>query len=427
MAQATTFNIGSNREDVLQGFTMVEPEATPMLSMLKKGRAPKASYTEWVVDDLSDPVLTAVEEGSDVTSFANPGVNRARIGNHVQRQDRSWSVSDLEELVEDAAVANQVATAKSKKLIELRRDMASVIGSDQANQAGGGGSGAAKCRGMGQWVNNTAQTNNPVPASFLTPAASINTTAAASFAESDVNGVLESIYSQTGTLENFKLFAGTSLKKEFSDFSRTGGSNGVYRVNEDVSTNKITRNVLRYEGDFGTLPVEGHIEALKALAREVPELDLDRVGVFGWSFGGYFSARAVLARPDFYKAAVAGAPPVDWLDYDTAYTERYLGIPDPAVPHPAYERSSLVPLAKKPLGPGEIARPLLVVHGTADDNVHFKNSLVLADAMLRGGRPFELVPLVGTTHMLNDPALAIPTWSRMAAFLRTHVSTGVSQ
>lgn len=226
-----------------------------MLSMLKKGRAPKASYTEWVVDDLSDPVLTAVEEGSDVTSFANPGANRARIGNHVQRQDRSWSVSDLEELVEDAAVANQVATAKSKKLIELRRDMASVIGSDQANQAGGGGSGAAKCRGMGQWVNNTAQTNNPVPASFLTPAASINTTAAASFAESDVNGVLESIYSQTGTLENFKLFAGTSLKKEFSDFSRTGGSNGVYRVNEDVSTNKITRNVLRYEGDFGTLDV----------------------------------------------------------------------------------------------------------------------------------------------------------------------------
>jgi len=255
MAQATTYNIGSNREDVLQGFTMVEPEATPMLSMLKKGRAPKASYTEWVVDDLSDPVLTAVEEGSDVTSFANPGANRARIGNHVQRQDRSWSVSDLEELVEDAAVANQVATAKSKKLIELRRDMASVIGSDQANQAGGGGSGAAKCRGMGQWVNNTAQTNNPVPASFLTPAASINTTAAASFAESDVNGVLESIYSQTGTLENFKLFAGTSLKKEFSDFSRTGSANGVYRVNEDVSSNKITRNVLRYEGDFGTLDV----------------------------------------------------------------------------------------------------------------------------------------------------------------------------
>lgn len=181
------------------------------------------------------------------------------------------------------------------------------------------------------------------------------------------------------------------------------------------------------EGDFGTLPVEGHIEALRALALEVPELDLERVGVYGWSFGGYFAARAVLARPDFYQAAVAGAPPVDWLDYDTAYTERYLGIPDPAVAHPAYERSSLVPLAKRPLEPGERGRPLLIVHGTADDNVHFKNALVLADALLRGERPYELVPLVGTTHMLNDPALAIPTWSRMARFLGSHLAVGTSK
>jgi hypothetical protein len=254
MSRADTYNIGSNREDVLQGFTMVEPEATPMLSMLKKGRAPKASYTEWVVDDLSDPVLTAVDEGTDVSTFANPGVNRARIGNHVQRQDRSWAVSDLEVMVDDAAVLNQVAAAKSKKLIELRRDIASVIGSDQANVAGGAGS-AAKCRGMGQWILNSAQASNPVPSGFRTPAASINTTAAASFAESDVNGVLESIYSQTGSLDNFKLFAGTSLKKEFSDFSRVGSANGVYRNNEDTSTNKITKNVLRYEGDFGTLDI----------------------------------------------------------------------------------------------------------------------------------------------------------------------------
>lgn len=180
------------------------------------------------------------------------------------------------------------------------------------------------------------------------------------------------------------------------------------------------------EGDFGTLPVEGHIDALRALALEVPELDLSRVGVYGWSFGGYFAARAVLARPDFYKAGVAGAPPVDWLDYDTAYTERYLGIPDPAVAHPAYERSSLVPLAKKTPEPGEPTRPLLIVHGTADDNVHFKNALVLADALLRGERPYELVPLVGTTHMLNDPALAIPTWSRMARFLARNLTPAVT-
>lgn len=239
----------------MSGLTRIEPQATPMFSMLKKGKAPKASYTEWCVDDLSDPSLAVVEEGTDFSDFANPGENRARIGNHVQRMERTWAVSDLEMEVEDYAVSNQVAEAKAKKLIEHRRDMAAAIGSDQANQAGGGGSGAAKLRGLGQWVLSSAQTNNPVPSGFRTPAASINTTAAASFAESDVNGVLESIYSQTGDLGSFKLFCGTSLKKEFSDFSRSGSANGVYRVNEDISTNKITKNVLVYEGDFGTLDV----------------------------------------------------------------------------------------------------------------------------------------------------------------------------
>jgi hypothetical protein len=255
MAEATTYNIATNREDVMSGFTMVEPQVTPMFSMLKKGRAPKASYTEWCVDDLSDPTQAAVAEGTDVTEFSNPGENRARIGNHTQRQDRAWQVSDLEELVDDAAVANQIAAAKTKKLIELRRDMASVIGSDQANQAGGGGAGAAKVRGMGQWYNNSAQTNNPVPAGYRTPAASINTTAAASFAESDVDGVMASIYAQTGTVDSYKLFAGTTLKAKFSTFSRVGSANGVYRQNEDAGSNKVTKNVLRYEGDFGTFDI----------------------------------------------------------------------------------------------------------------------------------------------------------------------------
>lgn len=289
MAQATTYNIGSNAEDVLSGFTMVEPQATPMLSMLRKGVAPKASYTEWVVDNLSDPVLTAVEEGTDVSTYANPGENRARIGNHLQRQDRSWSVSDLETMVDDYAVANQVAAAKSKKLIELRRDMASVIGSDQANVAGGSGS-AAKTRGLGQWILASAQAANPVPADFRTPSASINTTAAASFAESDVDGVLESVYGQTGDLGSFKLFAGTTLKKEFSAFSRTGASNGVYRQNEDATGNKVTKNVLVYESDFGTIDI-------------IPDLFLAKDGTAASQ-----GMRGYLLNPDLVEIAFAQNP-----------------------------------------------------------------------------------------------------------------------
>jgi hypothetical protein len=290
MAQANTTNIATNAEDVMRGFTMVEPQATPLLSMLKKGRRPKASYTEWCVDDLSEPSQEATEEGTDVTTFANPGENRARIGNHVERQQRTWMVSDLEMEVDDYAVANQVAAAKSKKLIELRRDMASVIGSDQANQAGGGGSGPAKLRALGQWILNSAQASNPVPAGYRTPAASINTTASGSFAESDVNGVLESIYSQTGTVEGYKLFAGTTLKKEFSDFSRVGSANGVYRNNEDAATNKITKNVLRYEGDFGTIDI-------------IPDLFLARD-----SAAAVQGMRGYLINPDLVELAFVDGP-----------------------------------------------------------------------------------------------------------------------
>ena len=94
--------------------------------------------------------------------------------------------------------------------------------------------------------------------------------------------------------------------------------------------------------------------ALQALGKRYPEMDLDRVGIYGWSFGGYMAALAVLRRPDVFKAAVAGAPVVDWLDYDTHYTERYLGLPDAG--RRAYEESSLLTYAAD-LTPAAAAHP----------------------------------------------------------------------
>jgi dipeptidyl-peptidase-4 len=139
-------------------------------------------------------------------------------------------------------------------------------------------------------------------------------------------------------------------------------------------------------------------------------MDLSRAGVYGWSFGGTMAALAVLRRPDVFKAAVAGAPVVDWRDYDTHYTERYLGLPQE---HPeAYARSSLLAEA-----PG-LARPLLLVHGTADDNVYLFHSLKLADALFRAGRPFQLLPLAGATHISRDPEATERLWQRAAAFFR---------
>jgi dipeptidyl-peptidase 4 len=163
-------------------------------------------------------------------------------------------------------------------------------------------------------------------------------------------------------------------------------------------------------GDFSKVPLEDQVRALSALGARYRELDLGRVGVFGISFGGYMAALAVARRPDLFRAAVAVAPAVDWTDYDTHYTERYLGVLPAAAE--AYRRSGVL----THLGSG-VARPILIVHGTADDNVSFANSLKLADALFRRGRPFELLPVVGETHLYSTPGMLAQMYRRIAAFL----------
>jgi dipeptidyl-peptidase 4 len=171
------------------------------------------------------------------------------------------------------------------------------------------------------------------------------------------------------------------------------------------------------DGKIGQVPLDGHVKTIEALGKRFPEMDTAHVGIYGWSFGGYLSALAVLERPDVYRVAVAGAPVVDWRDYDTAYTERYLGLPDRSTA--AYDEASLLTHAAPK--PGAPVRPLLLIHGTADDNVYFTHSLKLADAMERASRPFELMPLVGITHLPYDPDMAEKLWTRVAEFLRAHL------
>jgi dipeptidyl-peptidase-4 len=166
-------------------------------------------------------------------------------------------------------------------------------------------------------------------------------------------------------------------------------------------------------GRFGSLPLEEQVAGLTALGERFRELDLDRVGIVGWSFGGYLSALAVLRRPDVFKAAVAGAPVADFRDYDTHYTERYLGLPETSPG--AYEEASLLTYA------AALRRPLLLVHGTGDDNVFFRHTLRLADALFRAGREFELLPLSGATHMVPDPVLQEQLGSRIARFFQRHL------
>ncbi|HEY0715641.1 MAG TPA: DPP IV N-terminal domain-containing protein, partial [Polyangia bacterium] len=166
------------------------------------------------------------------------------------------------------------------------------------------------------------------------------------------------------------------------------------------------------KGNFGEVPLDDQVAALRGLLAAHPEMDATRVGIYGWSFGGYMAALAVMKRPDVFKVAVAGAPVVDWQDYDTHYTERYLGLPQENAT--GYGTSSLVPLAKG------LRRPLLIIHGTGDDNVYFFHSLKLADALFRAGRRFEFLPM-SVTHQVPDPVVRERLWGRIAEFLLRHL------
>jgi dipeptidyl-peptidase-4 len=163
-------------------------------------------------------------------------------------------------------------------------------------------------------------------------------------------------------------------------------------------------------GDLATAVLEDQIDGLHHAADELGVLDLDRVGIRGWSFGGYVAALAVLRRPDVFHAGVAGAPVTEWRLYDTFYTERFLGMP--ADHAEAYDDSSLLPLA------GQLTRPLLLIHGLADDNVVSAHTLQLSAALLAAGKPHEVLPLVGVTHMTNEEVVAENLLLHQLEFLR---------
>jgi dipeptidyl-peptidase 4 len=150
--------------------------------------------------------------------------------------------------------------------------------------------------------------------------------------------------------------------------------------------------------ELAQVTLDDQVEALHAVAELVPDLDLGRVGIRGWSYGGYLAALAVLRRPDVFHAAVAGAPVTDWRLYDTFYTERYLGHPDEAPE--VYDRNSLLADAPK------LTRPLLIIHGLADDNVVVAHTLRLSAALLEAGRPHDVLPLSGVTHMTPQDVVA---------------------
>lgn len=159
---------------------------------------------------------------------------------------------------------------------------------------------------------------------------------------------------------------------------------------------------------MGAVEVQDQLAGV-AWLRSQPQIDADRIAVYGWSYGGYMVLKLLEAAPGTFAAGVAGAPVTRWELYDTHYTERYLG--NPALDPAPYRAAGAIPAA------GRIADPLLLVHGMADDNVVFENSTVLIGALQAAGRPFEMMVYPGATHGVSGEARQLHLWRTITRFL----------
>jgi hypothetical protein len=256
MAQATSYNVAGDREDLTNFLTILEPEDCPKTSTFAKTSKVTNTYQTWQADTLAAVDFSGVLEGADVSAFNNEAANRARFGNYVQTFRRPWMVSRLQEASDPAGVSSEVANSKIKAVREIKRSFEAAVGSDNDMQADTGIV-PWKTRGLGKWIQATAQTTNPVPTAFLTPAGNIDTTATASLTETLFNDVFQSIFQQNGGRRNYTLFAGPSLKRAISKFQRQEGTTTAksYMVTQDATEKKVTLNVTVYDGDFHTVAI----------------------------------------------------------------------------------------------------------------------------------------------------------------------------
>jgi dipeptidyl-peptidase-4 len=163
---------------------------------------------------------------------------------------------------------------------------------------------------------------------------------------------------------------------------------------------------------FGKLEVEDQVAGIHWLKAQ-PWIDPQRIGIFGWSYGGYMTAMLLAKASNELAGGVAVAPVIDWSLYDTAYTERYLDTPQNNAQ--GYELSSVLHWLDG------LTSPLLLIHGMADDNVQFTNSTKLMAALQERGAHFDLMTYPGGKHGLSTPAMRKHAFHEIADFFDTHI------
>jgi len=150
------------------------------------------------------------------------------------------------------------------------------------------------------------------------------------------------------------------------------------------------------------------IEGTKYLSN-LPYVDSERIGIWGWSYGGYISALAIMKGAEYFKAAIAVAPVTHWKFYDTIYTERYMQTPE--LNPEGYEKSSPLNYVE------DLKGNLLLVHGTSDDNVHFQNTIELVKELINANKQFDIIFYPDKKHGISGGNTQIHLFNKMTEFI----------
>lgn len=250
------------REDLADLIAIADQKATPLVSAARKSTAPTNPLFSWLVDGYAAVDRSGVLSNEDATTFSNPAEQRARLYGRIQKLWRKPKVSDIAESVSDVAgigIKREMANAVTRSLKEIARDLEATFCSDQ-DSSEESGSTPFKTRGLGSWISSSAQSDagTAVPAAYRTPSASISTDTIANTTESVIQGLLQSVYEQTGKSKTFTLLCGPTLKRRFTEmtqvqFGTTNTAAVVRTYNADLSDNKIQYKVDVFSGDFGEI------------------------------------------------------------------------------------------------------------------------------------------------------------------------------
>jgi len=255
MPALSEINQIGKREDLSDILVVADAKNTPVTSMMKKGKKPVKTIFDWPVGSVPNPDTASVPDGAPVTSTEDLSGSRALLHNRVHKLRRAFGVSEFAEDVADpAGVQSEFKHNKANALLAVKRGIEAVFCGDQDSSLSGT---THTCRGLGSWISSSAQTDNPVPAAYRTPAGSIKSVALTSLLESDILALMQSIYEQTGQMGDWDGIFGTALKATVSSWTihdpNVSNKTVVRTFQTQLKDNTLSGTIDIIKGDFGTI------------------------------------------------------------------------------------------------------------------------------------------------------------------------------